>query len=84
MEPEDSLPVPLLSKIDQVLAPTSHISKIRFNIIRATKSRRLCWARYVARMTPRRGAYRVLMGKPEGKRPLGNPGVDAGNVQNRY
>jgi hypothetical protein len=35
------------------------------------KSRRLRWARHVARMEERRGAYRVLVGKPEEKRPLG-------------
>jgi hypothetical protein len=43
------------------------------NIIRLIKSRRLRWAGHVARMGPRRIAYRVLMGKPEGKRPLGIP-----------
>jgi len=31
------------------------------------------WARHVARMGERRGVYRVLVGKPEGKRPLGRP-----------
>ena len=31
------------------------------------------WAGHVARMGERRGAYRVLVGKPEGKRPLGRP-----------
>jgi hypothetical protein len=31
------------------------------------------WAGYVARMEERKGVYRVLMGKPEGKRPLGRP-----------
>jgi len=31
------------------------------------------WARHVARMDEERGAYRVLVGKPEGKRPLGRP-----------
>ena len=31
------------------------------------------WAGYVARMGEERGAYRVLVGKPEGKRPLGRP-----------
>jgi len=34
------------------------------------------WAGHVARMGQRRGVYRVLVGKREGKRPLGNPGVD--------
>jgi hypothetical protein len=41
------------------------------NIIRVIKSRRLRWAGHVARMGERRGAYRALVGKPEGKRPLG-------------
>ena len=31
------------------------------------------WAGHVARMGERRGLYRVLVGKPEGKRPLGRP-----------
>jgi hypothetical protein len=42
------------------------------NIIQGTKSRRLRWAGQVARMGARRGAYRVLVGKPEGRRPLGS------------
>jgi hypothetical protein len=37
------------------------------------KSRRLWWAGHVARMGERRGAYRALVGKPEGRRPLGRP-----------
>ena len=37
------------------------------------KSRRMKWAGHVARMGERRGVYRVLVGKPEGKRPLGRP-----------
>ena len=37
------------------------------------KSRRTRWAGHVARMGERRGMYRVLVGKPEGKRPLGRP-----------
>jgi hypothetical protein len=37
------------------------------------KSRRLRWAGHVARMGERRGAYRALVGKPEGRRPLGRP-----------
>ena len=40
------------------------------NIIRVIKSR-MRWAGLVARMGERRGVYRVLVGKPEGKRPLG-------------
>jgi hypothetical protein len=43
------------------------------NIIRVMKSRRLRWAGHVARMGERRGAYRALVGKPEGRRPLGTP-----------
>ena len=46
------------------------------NIFRVIKSRRMRWAGHVARMGERRGAYSVLVGKPEGKRPLGRPGVD--------
>jgi len=43
------------------------------NIVRVIKSRRMRWAGHVARMGEERGAYRVLVGKPEGKRPLGRP-----------
>ena len=43
------------------------------NIVRLIKSRRMCWAGHVARMGERRGVYRVLVGKHEGKRPLGRP-----------
>jgi hypothetical protein len=41
------------------------------NIIRVMKSRRLRWEGHVARMGARTDAYRVLVGKPEGRRPLG-------------
>jgi hypothetical protein len=41
------------------------------NIIRVIKSRRMRWAGNVVRVGERRGAYRVLVGKPEGKTPLG-------------
>jgi hypothetical protein len=37
------------------------------------KSRRMRWAGHVARMGEKRNAYRLLVGKPEGKRPLGRP-----------
>jgi hypothetical protein len=40
------------------------------NIIRLMKSRRMRWAGHVARMGEKRNAYRILVGKPEGKRPL--------------
>jgi hypothetical protein len=41
--------------------------------IRIIKSRRMRWAGHVARMEGKRSAYRILLGKPEGKRPLGSP-----------
>jgi hypothetical protein len=43
------------------------------NIVRVIKSRRMRWALHVARIGEERGVYRVLVGKPEGKRPLGRP-----------
>jgi hypothetical protein len=43
------------------------------NIVRVIKSRILRWAWHVARMREGRVVYRVLVGKPEGKRPLGRP-----------
>jgi hypothetical protein len=43
------------------------------NIVRMIKSRRMRWAGHVARMWEGRGVYRVLVGRPEGKRPLGRP-----------
>ena len=43
------------------------------NIVLVIKSRRMRWAGLVARMGEGRGVYRVLVGKPEGKRPLGRP-----------
>ena len=41
--------------------------------MRVIKSRRMRWAGYVARMGERKGVYRFLVGKPEGRRPLGTP-----------
>ena len=43
------------------------------NIVRVVKSRRMRWAGHVARMWEDRGVHRLLVGKPEGKRPLGRP-----------
>ena len=43
------------------------------NIVRVVKSRRMRWAGHAARMGEGRGVHRVLVGKPEGKRPLGRP-----------
>jgi hypothetical protein len=45
------------------------------NIVWVINSRRIRWAGNVARMGKERGVYRVLVGKSEGKRPLGDPGV---------
>jgi hypothetical protein len=41
------------------------------NIIRVIKSRRMRWTGHIARMGEGRGVYRVLVGRPEGKIPLG-------------
>ena len=46
------------------------------NIVRVIKSRRMRWARHVASVGERRGAYRILVEKPEGKNHLKDPGVD--------
>jgi len=49
------------------------------NIVRVIKSRRMRWAGHVARIGEERWVYRVLVGKPDGKRPQGRPrrrGVD--------
>jgi hypothetical protein len=43
------------------------------SIVRMTKSRRMRWAGHVARTGEGKGVYRVLVGKPEGRRPLGRP-----------
>jgi hypothetical protein len=43
------------------------------NIVGMVKSRRMRWAWHVARMGKERGVHRLLVGKPEGKRPLGRP-----------
>jgi hypothetical protein len=42
-------------------------------VIRVIKSRRMRWAGYVARMGEMRNTYRILVGKPEGKKQLGRP-----------
>ena len=43
------------------------------NTLRVVKSRRMRWAEHVARTREGRGVHRALVGKPEGKRPLGRP-----------
>jgi hypothetical protein len=50
-----------------------HILYSSPDIIRQTKSRRMRWAGHVARMGAERKVYKILVGKPEGKRPLGRP-----------
>jgi hypothetical protein len=45
------------------------------NIVRVIKSRRMSWAGHVARMGEGRGVYRVLVGRPKGKRPLEDLGT---------
>jgi hypothetical protein len=43
------------------------------NIVKVIKSRRMRWAGHVARMGECRGVYKVLVRRPEGKKPLGRP-----------
>ena len=43
------------------------------NTVRVIKSRRMRWAGHLARMGEKRGVYKFLVAKPEGKRPLGRP-----------
>ena len=43
------------------------------SIVRVIKSKIVRWTEHVAHVGERRGVYRVLVGKPEGKRPLGRP-----------
>jgi hypothetical protein len=51
------------------------------NIIQVIKSRRMRWVGYVVCMADRRGAYRVLVGRPEGRRPLGDLGIRKDNIK---
>jgi hypothetical protein len=55
------------------------------NIVRVIKTRRMRWAGHVSRIGDGRGVYRVLVGKPEGRRPLrrrweDNIKVDLGEI----
>jgi hypothetical protein len=50
-----------------------HILYSSPNIIRQIKSRRMRWTGHVERMGEKRNVCKVLIGKPEGKRPLGRP-----------
>jgi hypothetical protein len=45
------------------------------------KSKRMRWTGHVVRMRKKRNAYRILVGKAEGKRPLGRPGRKWGNIK---
>jgi hypothetical protein len=65
-------------KRDEVTGGLRKLHNVQFHdlysspcIIRKIKSRRMRWAGHVARMGEKRNAYRLLVGKPEGKRPLG-------------
>jgi hypothetical protein len=53
-----------------------HILYSSPNIIRQIKSRRMMWAGHVARMGEERNVYRVLLGNPEGKKPVKDQGVE--------
>jgi hypothetical protein len=57
----------------KLLSEELHILYSSPNIIRQIKSMRLRWVGHVARMEEERKVLKVLMGKPEGKRPLGRP-----------
>jgi hypothetical protein len=59
--------------MEEVANEELHIMYSSPDIIRQIKSRRMRWAGHVARMGKERNVYRILMGKPEGKRPLENP-----------
>jgi hypothetical protein len=49
------------------------ICRVSPSVIRMMKSRRMRWAGHVARMVEKSNAYRLFVGKPQGKRPLGRP-----------
>jgi hypothetical protein len=68
------------SKMDEVTEEWRKLYNEEFNylysspnIVRVIKSRRMRWVGHIARMGERRGVYRVLVGKSEGKRPLERP-----------
>ena len=58
------------------------------NIVQVIQSRTMRWAGHVARMGEGRGVYKVLVGKHEGKRPLGDLGIDGriilGRISRRW
>jgi hypothetical protein len=68
------------SKMDEVRGEWRKLHNVELNdlycspnIFRVIKSRRMRWAGHVARKEEKRGAHRILVGKSEGKRPLGRP-----------
>jgi len=71
------------TKRDEVTGEWRKLHNVELNdlycsshIVRVIKSRRIRWAGHVARMGKRRGVYRDLVAKPEGKNHLENPDVD--------
>jgi hypothetical protein len=66
---------------EKLIPLQEHVSlscSVQLNLVvhyasRVVNSRRMRWAGHVARMVEERGVHRVLVGKPEGKRPLGRP-----------
>ena len=66
-------PVQFVSYFGWCENPFFFFCEERANTVRVVKSRRMRWVGHVARMGEDRGVYRVLVGKPEGKRPLGRP-----------
>jgi len=60
-----------VSRLNSLKGPEYLYSSPSF--VRVIKSRRMRWEEHVARMGERRGVYRFLVGKPEGKRPLVTP-----------
>ena len=64
------------AKRDEITGEWTKLHNASCNIIRNLKSRRLRWAEHVAHMEQSRNAYRFLVEKHEGKRPLGGRDVD--------
>jgi len=60
-------------KRDEVTGEWKKLHNEELNIVWVVKSRRMRWAGHVVRMGEDRGVHKVLVGKPEGKRPLGRP-----------
>ena len=59
--------------IEEIVVPGGALNLNSTNILRVVKSRTMSWSGHVARMGEGRGVNRVLVGKTEGKRPLGRP-----------